>query len=55
MKITEKIAAEYPNWARKKRAQPRPEKHIREANGYRPNAAPVAMRPEYITLEHPQA
>jgi len=49
------IRDKYPRWHAQKSIQQRPEKTTRETNARRPNARQIAMQPQYITTEPPQA
>lgn len=53
--IIAKIRDNYPAFVRKKEQRPRPPKHVREANGRRPHCHSVPMRPEYATIQLPEA
>ena len=49
------IRDKYPRWHAQKSIQQRPEKTTRETNARRHNARQIAMQPQYITTEPPQA
>lgn len=53
--VIKEIRENYPAFVGKKEQRPRPPKHIRQANGRRPNCHAVPMRPEYGTIQLPEA